>query len=350
MVYFNKNNHKNGLKLDKAVTRKAFICSSALFAALSGAFIYKSAQPMSYATDASTTFQVNVAGTLSVSVTTPDNWASGDVDTFLRNTVNLSVATNDASGFTASMYSDTTTDLTNIYKQSVTLPTLASSTTRSAFPTNHWGYSLKNGPYNSQTYGETDAGNNSSNYYPLVATSASPITILQANAGTATGEQSIYFGAKANTSQAAGTYTGTVLISVVTGVVNNTSGDPGYNPITPVDPATNNDTTVDTPTYTPDTNYPTDTTRGRTVYYTTSSTTIDGGSGTTTTTEVTTGDVRSSYSDPAGVTTRTTSNINDSSLALGLATTASVAAASGIFFFILAKRREEDEDDEEENQ
>ena len=337
-----KNNHKNGLRLNKSLAKKAFICSSVVFTAFSGVHMYNSMRPTTYADNTNSDFEVKVAGTLSVSVTTPDVWASGDAGEFLRNTVQLSVATNDGNGFTASMYSKKTTDLINTSKDTVSLPTLASSSTRSSFPDNHWGYSLKNGSYNSNTYGETDAGNASSNYYPLVSSTTSPITVLT---GSSSAEQSIYFGAKANSSQAAGTYAGTVLISVVTGVVNDDSSSPSYNPVTPTNPATNNDTTKDTATWTFDQTDPDDHTLGRTVYYTTSSSVTD--STTTTTTQVTTGDVRSSYANPAGVTTKTSTNISDSSLALGLATTASVAAASGIFFFILAKRREEDEDEEE---
>ena len=345
MNYFNKNNHKNGLKINKSLAKKVFICSSAIFTTLSGVCIYNSMRPTTFAVETSSDFEVKVAGTLSVSVTTPDEWAAGDAGTFLRNTVKLSVATNDGNGFTASMYSSNTTDLSNTSKRTVKLPTLASSTVKSSFPDNYWGYSLKNGSYNSNTYGETDAGSASSRYYPLVSSSASPITVLT---GTSSAEQNIYFGAKANAAQAAGTYTGTVLISVVTGTVNDDSSSPSYNPTPPVNPATNNDTTANQATWIPDQAASSDHTRGRTVYYTTSNSVAD--STTTTTTQVTTGDVRSSYANPAGVTTRTTSNINDSSLALGLATTASVAAASGIFFFILAKRREEDEEDEEQQQ
>ena len=300
-----------------------------------GLSVIVSSQPSSHADGVNTAFQVNVADSLAVSVSTPTSWATGDIDTFLRNKVSIEVVSNDSTGFTASMYSESTTDLTNVAKSTFTIPTLASQSTRSAFPSDRWGYSLGASSLGGRSYGETDAGNNSSNYYPLVATSASPITILQAASGTYSGTQDIYFGAKASINKASGTYTGTVLISVVTGTVTTPSDNPNDNPITPTNPATNNDTTEGHATY--------DSTNNRTVYYATSTVSSD----TVTTAEISSGNTTSSYANPAGVTTRTSSNINEGSVALGLATAASVAAASGIFFFILAKRREEDEDEEE---
>ena len=334
MVNFNNKNVSKRIRLSHGLNLwRTTFC---LLAVMLGLSVIISSLPSSHATEANTTFQVNVADSLAVTVTTPTSWATGDIDTFLRNKVSIEVTSNDSSGFTASMYSETSTDLTNIAKNTFTIPTLASQSTRSAFPSDRWGYSLGTSSLGGRNYGETDAGNNSSNYYPLVATSSSPITILQASSGTYSGTQDIYFGAKASISKASGTYTGTVLISVVTGTVTTPEDPINDNPITPVNPATNDDTTEGYATY--------DSTNDRTVYYTTSTVSSD----TVTTAEVSSGNTTSSYAAPAGVTTRTSSNINDGSVALGLATAASVAAASGIFFFILAKRREEDE--EEENQ
>ncbi len=324
-----KNHRAHGLNICEIA-----ICSLTLVLGTTMTF---SATPLIHATDANTSFQVNVADSLAVSVTAPATWATGDIDTFLRNKVSIEVVSNDSAGFTASMYSEDSTDLTNVAKSTFTIPTLADQSTRSDFPSDYWGYSLGVSSLAGRNYNETDAGNSASVYYPLVATSASPITILQAAEGTYSGTQDIYFGAKASVNKASGTYTGTVLISVVTGTVTTPSDNPNDNPITPVNPATNNDTTEGHATY--------DGVNDRTVYY---STTVASDT-VSTTTEVSKGNTTSSYAAPAGVTTKTSSNINSGSIALGLATTASVAAASGIFFFILAKRREEDEDEEEEN-
>ena len=283
-----------------------------------------------------TAFQVNVRETLSVVVDTPDTGASGGINEFLRNKVSLSVSTNNANGFTASMYSKDTTNLKNAAQNSITLPTLSSSYTRGNFPANYWGYSLKNGSYNSKTYNETEAGNNSSYYHPLISNSASPITVLT---GTSSGSQDIYFGAKANMSQASGTYIGTVIISVVTDTINSNT-----NPITPTNPA-NPNPTLNTASYSPS---PTGGANGSTVYtYRNSS-----GGRTTSTTQVSDGnnvDAYTGYTPPQGVVDKTFASVSDgSALTTGLAITSAVAATSGILFFIIAKRRDEDDDEEEE--
>ena len=303
----------------------------------------------SISASASVPFQVNVVGSLTVSVTTPADWASGGINTFLRNTVGLEVSSNEGNGFTASMYSKyNTTNLTNATSgNSETLPTLASSSARSSFPANYWGYSL--GEYvldgatqtsytlNGNSYGETAAGNESSNYYPLVSTSNSPITVMNGT-NKRSGSQNIYFGAKANATKASGTYTGTVVISVVTGTV-----DPSTNPITPTNPATPQNTSPSSPT-----SYAYDSTNDRTIY---SHTTTNAVAGTeTTTTQVSSGDTTSAYSSPQGVVQNSHSNISSATpLATGLAVTAAVAATSGYMFFIVANRREREDEEEEES-
>ena len=319
-----------------------------------------------------TTFQVNVVEVLSVSITTPDTWAEGTPsystatktwsDTgFLRNTVNLSVASNNATGFTATMHAATSasdsTSLVNASKSTVTLPTLTASTKRDEFPDNYWGYSLDTTGdvaganctgitiaghtcmYNGKVYNENTAGNADS-YYHALPTSTAPATILTGS-GAASGSRDIYFGTKADVSQASGTYTGNVVISVTTGIVNDgyttPQSDPA-NPSLPTDDVANDGVA----TYNSSNN--------QTVYTTTSSTTTAAGRLTTTTSEITSGDTTKSYADPAGVTevVSSTKNIsNGISLATGLAIGASVAAASGTIFLIAAKRKKSKEDEEE---
>ena len=269
---------------------------------------------------------VNVVDSLSVTITTPSagNWATGNYNDFLKNEVSVSVVANSSDGFTVSMYSSENTSLKNTSKPSITLPTLESNATCSSatcteFTANHWGYSL-------------DGSSNTATYRPMVSTSANPITLIAANSGTTTGSKDIYFGAKADMTQAAGTYTGTVVINVVTGSITS------ENPITPTDPATNEDTTPNVATY----NQP----KNRTVHYVSSTNPTT--ETTTTTAQVSTGDVTSSYVAPAGVIRNTTSDVDEggSPLAIGLAATASAVAAAGIFFFVLAKRDDDDEEDE----
>lgn len=294
------------------------------------------------ATAANTTFEVNVVENLTVSVTSPQTGAVGNINTFLRNDINVSVISNNTAGFTASMYSKDTTDLTNTAKSTATIPTISSGTTYTCstaacteFGTNVWGYS-------------TNDASHTGTYSPMVSTSSSPINLITAASGTTSASQDVYFGAKADVTKASGTYIGTVIISVVGGAIENDNTDPDYNPVTPVNPAVDNDTNGTNPSYA--TNYGNNGDEGWTTY-TTTSTSGSGSSATnTTTTQVSGGDTRNSYSNPAGVTENTVASINDNTpVATGLAVASTVAATSGMFFFILAKRRGDDEDEEEES-
>ena len=269
---------------------------------------------------ANTTFQVNVKESITVSITTPVTGATGDMDEFLRNQVDLSVNTNNVAGFTASMTMKTTE--TALKNGANSLPTLTTSSTRGSFPANYWGYSLD----------DTLAGSATSNYAALVSANATPITILTSNSSS--GSRTFYFGAKGNSALPSGTYNGTVVVSVVSGVIDDTT-----NPITPTNPV--KPSTYDVATYQP---APAGGSSNGATYYATSSTT---GDRTTTTTEVSDGDNRAAYVSPLGELYDTyTGIVNGSLLATALAITASVAATSGVFFFALAKRDDDDEDED----
>lgn len=281
-----------------------------------------------------TTFEVNVKESLAVTVSTDYSEGTGDVDQFLRNKISLSVATNNASGFAASMYpsnySTTNAPLVNAIDSSKTIPTWTGSTgyvcggssACSNFPVNKWGYSLND----NSSYAGT--------YYAMTGTSASPTTIIT---GTGSGSKDIYFGAKADINQASGAYLGTVVISVVSG---------STTPSTPSNPANpNDDNPTDTSGQSPATY---DENNQRTVYTTVSSTGSGSSTVTTTTTQVTPGDTTSMYAPAQGESKYTESNIsNGSQIATGLAVASAAAAASGMIFFILAKRRDDDDDEEE---
>ncbi len=274
--------------------------------------------------DENTTFNVNVEESLSVSVATPTTWASGGIDTFLRNKVSVSVTSNNLAGFTASMTTKTAdTSLVNTSKNSATIPTLNTTTypsgvAKSSFPANYWGYSLD----------DTDSGNNSSTYNALVGASSTPITILSSNTAT-TGNKDFYFGAKADITQASGTYVGTVVISVVSGVVDNST-----NPITPTNPVTPGGDQV--------ASYD----GGRDVTsYTYSSTNTSTGTRSTTT-QISSGNNQSAYNGyipPQGVIhDAQNGKTNNTTLVAGLGIAAAVAATSG-FFFLAAARRDDEE-------
>ena len=321
---------------------KVILSSIGLIAVAATLSSYITQTNQALATEANTTFEVNVKDSLTVSVTTPSNWATGDVDTFLRNKISVNVSSNASNGFTASMTTKTTdTSLTHTANKG-TIPTLSSSSVKSAFPANYWGYSLD----------DTDAGSDSSTYNALVGAGSSPIILISNAQSSTISSRDIYFGAKANASKASGTYMGTVVISVVTGAIEENSSDPNYNPTTPENPATPG-ANEETPYYNSNTG---GTANGSTTY-TYSRTSGSGSSATTTTTtQVSDGDNRNSYvgyTAPQGVTNRqtTTESISEgSSLATGLAVTSAVAATAGTIFFILAKRKKDDDEEEEEEE
>lgn len=297
-------------------------------------FTTKAATPINQNTD----FQIDVGETLTVAVTTPNTWASGNltydptlerwVSDFLRNAVTLDVSTNNNNGFTASMTSDSTTSAALINTATSisndTIPTLANATTWTRSNTTNtlfWGYSL-------------DDNNESGTYRGLPLKGGTPVTVLSSNTSSA-GSQTIYFGAKADSTVASGVYEGAVVISVVSDVITTPSDNPNDNPVIPTNPATPSDAEPTNPSYNP--------THNRTVYNAPS--VVNGENETVTdTTVVSRGDTRTIYANPQGVT-----RINEGTpLATGLAVTAGVATTTGIFFFILAKRRKEDDEEEDE--
>ena len=283
-------------------------------------------------------FNVNVTEVLTVSITDPASWASGElsnkvgdryVSDLLRNKVNVSASTNNPVGVTVSMYTNNT-NLVNQANNTITIPTLASTTTAGNFPTNYWGYSLN------------DNGSNTEANYGALTTSASPIRVFTTvgTASTSSGSQDIYFGAKADDTKDSGTYEQTVYFAAVTGTITED------NPEVPVNPAPATPDPIDNnPSY--------DSTVGSTNGTTTYTTRTTSGTGTsstsgktkTTTTEVSSGNTTSSYAAAQGVTTK--SGIDGgSSVAIALGVASAVAATSGIFFFVAAKRRKDDDDEE----
>lgn len=304
----------------------------ALFAALP---LFATASVFAESSTQNTNFRVNVSDVLSVSVTTPDTWATGDAGQFLRNHIVISATTNNAAGLTTTMTTKTAnTSLVNTRKSEYTIPTLTTSSTVADFPTSRWGFSLDDA---------VAAPQNNALYDPLVGAGGIPSVILTTNA-PGTESQDVFFGAKASSTNASGTYESVVVFNVVTGIINDPNdpnGDPNGpdNPITPTNPST--PSTPNTPTYNPNNNQTT---------YTTVVPNAD--DTTTTTTEVSEGDTTLMYADPHGVTyhnsTSSTETNNGSALATGLAAAAAVAGATGFIFFLAGKRRK-DEDEEEQD-
>ncbi len=243
-------------------------------------------------------------------------------DSLVRNKVGLIVTTNNPGGFTASM---TTADAEGTLKHStnnnLTIPVLSSNTTRGQFDSNAWGFSVD----------DTAVGDTGSHYKTIATLGAtSPSFITSTSSGGST--KDIYFGAKAT---AAGSYSNSVIISVVSGVDTTEPTTPD-DPVNPSDDPTPNDNNGE---YISNRG---DSTSGATVGRVTTST----GTTSKTVTQMTKGDTTSSYTDPQGV-TNTIASINEGTpLATGLAVTAAVAATTGVFFFVLAKRRKDDDDED----
>ena len=284
--------------------------------------------------DTNVDFNVNVTEALTVSISTPTSWASGNASDFLRNKVTVSALTNNNNGVTVSMYAaDTTLNNTETYSAgdaTTYIPTLDNTDyTTNTFPANAWGYSLT----------DTVAGTNAS-YLPMT-TSSDPIEVFTSTLGSQ-GTKDVYFGAKSSTAKKSGTYAQTVYFAAVTGTI-----DPSTNPSNPTNPSEPSQPN-DTPVYTNNTGNPA---TGQTTY-TRRATTGSGsssvsGSTENTTTQVSKGDTRSSYVKAAGVTSTTpttTSSESISTLGIALASAAGVAAVSGAIFLVVAKRRKDDDD------
>ena len=273
-------------------------------------------------------FNLNVAEVITVTVKDPANWASGGTDTLLRNKVNVEATTNSPIGITVSMYTGANTELRNTSNFSASdastyIPTLASSTTASAFPANYWGYSVN----------DTAAGNNSANYDAL-KTSADPIrlftTVGTSNVGGSS--KDVFFAAKADGTKQSGTYAQTVYFAAVSGTIDTD------NPAVPVNPS-NPDDISDVAHYSPTTGRTTYTTRGTSG----SGTSSVSGATNDTTTQIATGDLTSYYADAYGVTNSTEPASNtvttDTTLPTALGVTAGVATVSGLGLFAAHKRK-----------
>lgn len=327
----------------------------------------------------SSTFQVNVGEILTVKVTEPTSWASGDltydnpsskyVSGLLTNVVSLAVQSNNNAGFQATMVTNETsansgTDLVNEDDNTQKISTLSTATSTSAFPANAWGW------------GKTTAigGTAPTTYNPLKASNETPSVLLSATSGESGGTD-IYFGAKANNDKASGTYARTVVISVVSGVHDDTAPTTPTNPTDPSDAPTtpgttggnsNSGTTTSGGTsydYTTNYAYNSGATGGAsgnagTTIYNNTYTQSSNPTTTTTYSEVSAGNNTSNYSSsykaPLGETETTVASVNEGTpVAAGIAAAAGVAAVAGAAFFAVAHRNAklsaDDYDDDEED-
>ena len=263
----------------------------------------------------SSTLEADVQDYLSISVTAPTTWASGDINTFLRNKVSLSITSNNAAGFTASMTTDTPNSaLVNSAKSTATLPTLTTTTTRANFPVNHWGYS----------FDDTDTGSDTSTYGALSGIGGTPVTVLTyTQPGTST--KDFYLGAKVDATQASGTYLGTIVVNVVSGVaVTDNPTTSGTDNPTSSTPASSDQTVA------------ANTTNGN---VNTTSHHNNTSVAPTNTTQSSTNSAKNSYAAPAGVSDVTNAEISDDSqTTTAIAATATAAAVAGAVAFVFAHK------------
>lgn len=289
------------------------------------------------------TFEVNVGEMLSVTVTTPDKWASGDTGAFVRNTIVLDVASNNSNGFVATMGTkNSDASLTNDLDATATIPTLTKSYTRASFPVDRWGYSL--GDYqDGVTVGDSAAGNDKSIYRPMSSTS-SPVTLLSSSSASS-GSQNIYLGAKISSATTSGWYSGTITISVVSGTVNpSASSSTGQN-ASSVSPASASSATPQTASSGNDPSSGSTSSQlasystGRTVNVASSSDSSDvPGAPDDTVSSASQNDLMSSYAPPQGVSDQVGADIdNSNSVASALAVASATAAATGAALLVYSR-------------
>ena len=308
----------------------------AIVALLIGAGVFAYIEPSASA-DSNVPFNVDIKEALTVSISTPTSWASGNFNELLRNKVTVTALTNNNSGVTVSMYADDTklqnTIPHNPSDATMYINTLSADTTANSFPVNKWGYSLN----------DTVAGSSSATYSKM-KTSSDPIEVFSSTLGTQ-GSKDVFFGAKANSDVKSGTYAQTVYFAAVTGTL-----DPSVNPPAPTNPTEPTQPDA-TPIYYPSKGV---STGGQTNYtyrsYNGSGSSSVSGATEETSTQVSKGnnvDSYDSYVRAAGVTTTsptTTTSNNVSTLGIALASAAGVAAASGAAFLVAAKRHKDDDE------
>ena len=145
-----------------------------------------------------TTFNVRIDDVLTVSITRPDTWANGAINTLLTNKVGISITSNNPVGFTATMKSSSTTpSLVNQADSSFAIPTISSASATIAdlsdsgnnFPANEWGYGIVDGSASAPL-----------TYYPMVGSSGTPIQVASSKTANSAVTKDIYFAAKADNS------------------------------------------------------------------------------------------------------------------------------------------------------
>lgn len=147
--------------------------------------------------------QVEILPSITVSLT--DVALEGAIDTLSVNNTNLSVSSNNTTGYITTFSTNTNYSSLNNTNSSATIPTLSNTVAKNSFPTNYWGYSLDDATYKG---------------IPAKNATADTLTELSSSTPGAL-SSNLYFAAKINGATEAGIYKNTVLVTVT----------PNYTPI-----------------------------------------------------------------------------------------------------------------------
>ena len=176
-----------------------------------------------YATQASTDTEVELNVSTVINISTPDtttiNCAS--LNTLCTANTTITVGTNNITGYTLQL--NATSGYSNSLTNSATnetIPTLSQSYASGSFPTNYWGYT---GGLDKS--GETGGLDCFANYCPILAyqsteSNYTPNHAIKVTDAPATASNTtITFGAKADITKSAGTYSTSVTFTAVTNYV-----------------------------------------------------------------------------------------------------------------------------------
>lgn len=262
---------------------------------------------------AGTDFKISVQDEITVNIDEPVN-VENSYGAIIKK-VGISVSSN-SDGYTATMSTTTKEDrLIEVNNPSLYFYMIGvhEINITSTLMDNMWGWNVVNkGAAIPVTYGGIATAEEDIGSYVLAGTQAT------------TTEKDIYFAAKPTATTSAGTYTNSVVISVVA----------GYTP--PEDAAS-------TPTNITNTSSVARVSRTLNVASDTGDDEESTSSKSSVSVNTTNNSQYDSYDDPLG---ETSTSINEGTpLATGLAVTAGVAATTGIILFAIAKRKEDDDED-----
>ncbi len=159
-------------------------------------------------------FSAQINPYISITVESPNVYGSGSTMELVRNGTTICVSTNNVTGYTATISSNSLsseengTSLYNRYSK-VYIPTLPAPVLKSEFPDNGWGFS----------FDDTEEGDNNSTYNNLKPLDAPNPYIFSEKDEAGEEEIDVYFAAKIDVSKNSGTYSSGVALRAVAGII-----------------------------------------------------------------------------------------------------------------------------------